>query len=182
MLNLQNRKPSKSNQNDTIKLKKFKEKLHSEEVYKRKVTDKIKTTKPFKRPAKSKDNALTEQKFKQKQKENAKFDQNLYQLQTNYKTAECHSCTADLKCLKNIFLKDMTVNKIHRGCCIEFKTIANPFYVSGMHLLVQDINGEYENLVLYNYESISYNVEPKVLIPIGTRLIIKGPHLQKFSL
>jgi len=80
LLNLQNRKPSKSNQNDTIKLKKFKEKLHSEEVYKRKVTDKIKTTKPFKRQAK--DNALTAQKF---------------------------------NCLKNIFLKDMMVNKIHRG-------------------------------------------------------------------
>lgn len=170
-----------SNSNDIIKLKKFKEKLHNEEVYKRKVTDKIKTTKPFKRPAK--DNALTEQKFKQtSQKENAKFDQNLYQLQTNYITAERHSCTTDLKCLKNIFLKDMKVNKIHRGCCIEFKTIANPFYISGMHLLVQDINGEYENLVLYNYESISLNVEPKVLIPIGTRLIIKEPHLQMFSL
>lgn len=69
-----------------------------------------------------------------------------------------------------------------RLCCIEFKTIANPFYASGMHLLVQDINGEYENLVLYNYESISYNVEPKVLIPIGTRLIINEPHLQMFSL
>ena len=58
------------------------------------------------------------------------------------------------------------VNKIHLGAYIECKSVAKPFYVSGMHLLVQDAKGDYEHLVLHNFNSKSCDVDPEVLIPV----------------
>ena len=76
----------------------------------------------------------------------------------------------------------MFVNKIHLGHYVECETICDPYYTTGIHLLIKDKNGDIEQLALYNYESKSYDVDPKFIIPIGTKLSIKEPHLQLFSL
>ncbi len=172
---------SKAYLNDKLKLKKFKEKLRTEEITNRKLADKIKSIKPYKRPNKS--NSLTEQKFKQQyQKEKENHEKSEFILKTNYVTTERNSCLINISSLKSINLKDMMVNKMHYGHVLECKTIADPFYVSGMNLLIQDSNGDIENLIVYNYETKSIDIDPKFLIPIGTRLLIKEPHLQHFGL
>ena len=68
--------------------------------------------------------------------------------------------------IKPITFKDMMVNKIHLGTYIKCNSIARPFYVSGMHLLVQDTKGDYEHLVLHNFNPKSCDVDPQVLIPL----------------
>ena len=164
--------------NDKIKLKNFKEKLHIEEAYHRQLAEKIKSTKPYKRP--KRDSNLIRERFKQRTHvERGKLKENAFILKPNYICAERHSSLiSDINNLKQIFLKDMFVNQLHKGNYIEFQTIAITFYSSGMHLLVQDQNGDIEQLIIYNYETKSYYTDPNMLIPINTRLQIKEPYLQ----
>ena len=57
--------------------------------------------------------------------------------------------------------------------------IAEPFYSSGMHVLVQDGRGDVELLVLYNYEvGEACSVEARFLLARGSELIVREPHLQ----
>jgi hypothetical protein len=88
-----------------------------------------------------------------------------------------HSCLKDLSDLKPITLSEMEVNRIHYGHYLECKVVAEPFYVTGLHLFVRDNSNEIENLVLYYFNSKSFETDPNVLLPIGTRLKIKEPSL-----
>ncbi len=114
---------SKAYLNDKLKLKKFKEKLRTEEITNRKLADKIKSIKPYKRPNKS--NSLTEQKFKQQyQKEKENHEKSEFILKTNYVTTERNSCLINISSLKSINLKDMMVNKMQlRSSNKKFKKI-----------------------------------------------------------
>ena len=166
--------------NDRNKLNDLKEAQSKQEEFIQELSDKIANYTPRLRP--SKDNAVTQQKFKQQyQKEKEKNEQSEFLLKTNYVTTDRNSCLIDMKFLRKLSLKEMMVNKMHYGHYLECKTIADPFYVSGMNLLIQDSNGDIENLVIYNYETKSIDIDPKFLIPLGTRLIIKEPHLQSFG-
>ncbi len=93
------------------------------------------------------------------------------------KTLRHFSCW-DLKDLKKICLKDMTVNKIHFGFYLECTVITKPAYTCGLNFQARDCEDETENIVLFNYEAKSASLNPSVLLPIGTKLIIKEPHLQ----
>ncbi len=163
---------------DQIKLKKFKEKQEAEQIYNQRIAYKLSESKPCKRPYK--DNSLTKKKF---QLTSSYKEQNELILKTNYIRTDRHSClNTDLSSLKRTFLKDLFLNKIHFGYCIDLETISDPYYTSGMNLLVKDINGDLENLVLFYYESkFQDTIHPKMIIPNGTRLIIKEPHLQMFD-
>lgn len=172
--------------NDRNKLNKLKESQSKREEYIQELIEKIANSIPHQRP--SKDNSLTEKKFKEDYKKaKEKYEQTEFLLETNYATSDRNSCLIDINSrafnfLRKITLKDMMVNKMHYGHALECKTIADPFYVSGMNLLIQDSNGDIENLIVYNYETKSIDIDPKFLIPIGTRLLIKEPHLQHFGL
>jgi hypothetical protein len=151
--------------NDRIKLKAFKENLSNERALKEKLTDKIKNTPSYSRP--DKDNSLTEETFNKTLKiEQDALEKNEFILKPNYITTERHSCLTNIKNLKEITLKQMMVNKIHYGNFIECTTIAAPYYVCGLNLLVKDNNGDIENLVVYNFETKSYYVDPEMIIPI----------------
>lgn len=91
---------------------------------------------------------------------------------TDYITREIHSSQMNLNDLKQTFLKNMTVNKIHFGEYLECIVIEEPFNKCGLHLLVKDIqDDQIENVILFNY----YNYES---IKINSKLIIKEPFLQ----
>ena len=170
-------------QNDKLKLNFFKEKLRVEEISYRKLSDKMSRIKPFKRPLK--ENALTEKNFNHQHQKANKIKPSLnsnFILKTNYITTDRHSSLTDIQLLKRITLKDMWVNRVHVGFYLECRIIADPYYLSGMHLLIKDLNGDVEVLVLYNYETKSVHQDPKFLLPIGTQLIIKEPHLQLLSI
>jgi len=164
---------------DLKKLKEFKEKQEAEEIFNQELAYTIyyesTTNTPKQRPYK--DNLLTEKNFISSKNDNDDTD---HLLKTNYIRTDRHSCLiTDLNELKQILLKDMFLNHIHSGCFIELQTIAQPYYVSGMHLLAKDSNGDFENLILFNYESNL--IDPNMIIPIGTKLIVKEPHLQMFN-
>lgn len=175
------RKDSQQYQNDQLNLKNKREEAYQIDCLKRQVADKIKEKKSYPRP--HKDNTETEQQYNQTQeKEKIDLEKNQFILKPNYILTERNSCLTDLNSLTNINLNEMMVNQIHFNKCFECETIADPFYVSGMHLLVKDNNGDIENVVLYNYVTKDYHIDPAEIIPIGTKLIIKEPHLQLFGL
>ena len=89
-----------------------------------------------------------------------------------------HHCQKDLKDLKRIELKDMSVNKIHSGHYLECIVFSEPIFNCGLTFLVKDKDDQIENVILYNYESKFSNIDANFLMPIGTRLIIKEPYLQ----
>ncbi len=175
--------------NDKQKLIKFKELQQSEQFYYRQLAEKVKTLKPYKRPStnnKQRDSIID--KFKQKSYlERVRLEEeNEFILKSNFICAERHSSLISneeltLK-LKETNLKEMFVNKIHKGTFIELKVIAPPYYSSGIHLLVQDKQGDLEQLIIYNYETKSYYTDPNELIPVNTRIQIKEPYLQLLSL
>jgi len=102
-------------------------------------------------------------------------------MRSSFIYSKLHSSLKDLNDLKPISLKDMKVNCIHYGYYLECKTIAEPFYIAGMHLLVEDKYGDIENVSLYDYNFQSYLTDPKYLVPLGTRLLIKEPNLKSFT-
>jgi tetratricopeptide (TPR) repeat protein len=76
-----------------------------------------------------------------------------------------------------IKLKEMHVNKIHTGRFLLCRVIRDPFYITGTLVLIQDTDNQVENLSLYNF-SKSYMVDPKLLLPNNSILIIKEPFLK----
>jgi tetratricopeptide (TPR) repeat protein len=95
----------------------------------------------------------------------------------NYVTSKEHCCAKRLEDLEPIQLNEMFVNKIHYGRFLLCRTIKDPYYMAGMLTVVQDSNDELENLSLYNF-SDNYLLEPKVLLPKHSILIIKEPYLK----
>jgi len=102
-------------------------------------------------------------------------------MRSSFISTKQHSSHKNLSDLKPISLKDMKVNKIHYGNYLDVKAIAEPFYIAGMNLLIEDKNGNIENLILYNYNLKSHQIDPSYLIPQGTRLLIKEPFLKLFA-
>ena len=49
-------------------------------------------------------------------------------------------------------------------------------------LLIKDLKGDVEVLVLYNYETKSVHKDSKFIWPIDIQLIIKEPYMQLFGL
>ncbi len=109
------------------------------------------------------------------------MEQGPYVARVNTNTAKQHSSLRDISELKPILLRDMKINQIHYGHYLECKTLAEPFYVTGMSLIVEDNTGEIENVMLYNFNAKSYDINPSYLIPAGTKLIIKEPFLKLFA-
>lgn len=115
--------------------------------------------------------------FEKKSKQSFEIIQSI--LKTDYITTRRHSSESDLKDLNQIFLKDMFVNKIHHDLYLECFVVSQAVATSGIYFQVKDIEDQYENVILYNFEAKSINnIDPSILLPIGTKIIIKEPHLK----
>jgi tetratricopeptide (TPR) repeat protein len=102
---------------------------------------------------------------------------NLWSFRSSVITLKQHSSAKDLNELEPITLSEMSVNQTHFGRYLECKTIAEPYYVMGLHVIVEDQSGDIENVTLYYFNSKSYDENPNDLLPNGTRIIIKEPCL-----
>ena len=102
---------------------------------------------------------------------------NLWSFRSSVITLQQHSSSKDLTELEPIALGEMSVNKTHFGRYLECKTIAEPYYVMGLHVIVEDQCGDIENVALYYFNSKSYDENPNDLLPNGSRIIIKEPCL-----
>lgn len=148
-----------------------------------KTKKKIDISVSFKRP--DKDHASTLLNYQNHFKKCQKLEANNKHgcsMRSNFMYTKHHSSLKKyINDLKPIFLNEMQVNHIHYGSYLECKTIAEPYYIAGMHLLVEDKHGQIENLSLYDFNFKSYQIDPKELIPLGTRLFIKEPYLKQFT-
>jgi tetratricopeptide (TPR) repeat protein len=102
---------------------------------------------------------------------------NNHQMRYKYTASEIDFCKTELEQLKPIRLRQMDVNKIHKGRYLLCRVVQQPFYVTGMLTLIEDQDDEIENLSLYNF-SHDYKIEPSLLLPLGSVLIIKEPYLK----
>jgi hypothetical protein len=140
----------------------------------------INNIKPYERP--DKDHISTLFNYRTQYESNKKEqNKNGCSIRSSFISTKQHSSHKELCDLKPINLKDMKVNKIHYGYYLKCKTIVEPFYIAGMNLLIEDKNGNIENLILYNYSLRSYQIDPNNLIPQGTKLLIKEPFLKLFA-
>jgi hypothetical protein len=160
----------KAIKNDILKLNELKEKINDQENNENDLFNHLKSLKPFQRP------------FKQISASKSIFDKQTkiddYSIiKTYYATCERYSSLIDLKNLNEIYLKDLFINKIHFGEYIQLKTIDT----SGIHMIVQDNNNDTENLIMIDM-MMNHNNNNDPTIPIGTKFIVKEPHLQLFSL
>ncbi len=156
-------------QNDILKLNELKEKINDQENNENDLFNHLKSLKPFQRPFKQ---ISTSKSIFNKQTKNDDYSI----IKTYYATCERYSSLIDTKYLTEIYLKDLFINKIHYGFYIQLKTID----ISGIHMLVQDNNNETENLIMFDMINHNNNNDPT--IPIGTKFIVKEPHLQLFNL
>jgi hypothetical protein len=84
---------------------------------------------------------------------------------------------SSFKDLKSISLKNMLIPFVHKGYYLKCRTIISSFQYIGIHILIEDTNGDIENLVLYNFQN-NFIENPNDLIPEGTILLIKEPYLK----
>lgn len=87
-----------------------------------------------------------------------------------------HCCKKILEKLKKINLNEMMVPKIHTGSYLLCRTVSVAFTVIGISTIIEDVNGDVEELVLYNLQSNLHD-DPNNIVPIGSILLIKEPYL-----
>lgn len=88
-----------------------------------------------------------------------------------------YGCVRELNELEPIRLKDMLVNKRHIEKFLLCRVLPNPYLMPAMHFLVQDEDGEVEDLAIYNYLS-KYDIDPDKVYPENTVIAIKEPFLK----
>ena len=144
----------------------------------------ISEKKPYKRPYKDYtstmfQNMLTLKQTEQNQarsKEQTKGE-NAVDVRFNKITAPRHCSLKQVDELKPIVLEEMYVNKVHNGRYLLCRIVAKPFYLTGISMIVEDTNGEIENVTVYDYTT-SYDIEPSDVFPIGSTIIIKEPFMK----
>jgi len=81
------------------------------------------------------------------------------------------------KDLKPITIDELVLNHVHKGRYLLCRSIAQPFKMTAISLIIEDRNGAVEKLSLYNYSHHSgICSDLSHLIPNGTMLIIKDPY------
>uniref|UniRef100_A0A914PUK9 Uncharacterized protein n=1 Tax=Panagrolaimus davidi TaxID=227884 RepID=A0A914PUK9_9BILA len=100
---------------------------------------------------------------------------NLVSTRTTILSGDSHSCKKALEELKEIKLRDMKVPMVHSGRYLVCRVIGAPCLMVGVNTLVEDLNGDVEQLALYNFR---YNINDLEWISFGTILVIKEPWLR----
>ena len=143
----------------------------------------IRETKPFRRAAKNYANELFQFNM-QKISANSAISTNkdLQRMSTNQILTKRHSSTVvDYQHdLVPITLSDMQVNMIHYGKYFLCRTLADPFFMSSMVVLVADDDKQVETVYIYNYfATLGFtDRDPSQLLPSGTHMVIKEPYLK----
>lgn len=138
----------------------------------------IAKTKPYPRPNKNRIETLISHNFTREHTNQAasKHPKNC-QMRINQVTAPKHCSVKRLDELEPIRLRDMLVNKTHRGKYILCRIVGAPFYMTAMTMVVEDEDGEIEIVSAYNYTK-SYDVNPVDVLPLNTVIAIKEPYLK----
>uniref|UniRef100_A0A915EGQ0 Uncharacterized protein n=1 Tax=Ditylenchus dipsaci TaxID=166011 RepID=A0A915EGQ0_9BILA len=67
-------------------------------------------------------------------------------------TGQCHSSTTPLNELKPMTLSQMKVPMVHTGRYLACRSVTEQYVIVATAVLIEDLNGEVEDLSLYNFE------------------------------
>uniref|UniRef100_A0A914Z667 SET domain-containing protein n=1 Tax=Panagrolaimus superbus TaxID=310955 RepID=A0A914Z667_9BILA len=119
------------------------------------------------------------------QLQTVKYEKNdITKTKTLFLSENSHFCSKSFEELEPINLCDMKVPMIHEGkylvCQVKGKPysvigLATPSPYFGVHTLIEDLNGDIEELAMYNFR---HKVDDVNWLPLGTILIIKEPWLR----
>lgn len=138
----------------------------------------ISQKKPYPRPSKNYAEVLQRHQYtKAHQEQMATKNKQQHGFKLNQVTAPKHCSIKKIDDLQPILLKDMLVNQVHHGSYLLCRTVGDPFYMTAMSILVEDENGEIENVSIYNYTT-SYEISPYEFSPPNTVIKIKEPYLK----
>eukprot|EP01084_Bolivina_argentea_P206864 353071_1 len=113
---------------------------------------------------------------------NTKAEKNgMVSLQTNSDAVSCeHLCRKHENELKNALISNLVVNQINFGKKLNVTVVSECVQVVGIQLIVQDSQQNVLVLSLYNLVPLRTTVkELSLILPIGTKLIIKEPYVKK---
>uniref|UniRef100_A0A914PSW9 Uncharacterized protein n=1 Tax=Panagrolaimus davidi TaxID=227884 RepID=A0A914PSW9_9BILA len=133
---------------------------------------------PVSRPYKNPDQEIMRWQFqsiKYDIDDKKKKERNMFSTNTTILSGDCHSCKTALEDLKPIKLCDMKVPKVHGGRYLMGQVVGMPFAIVGVNVLIQDLNGDVEELAIYNFR---YKLDKLDWINPGTILLIKEPWLR----
>ncbi|KAI5799895.1 hypothetical protein EDC01DRAFT_612662 [Geopyxis carbonaria] len=82
-------------------------------------------------------------------------------------------CSKPVEELKRTFIKDLLMERHHRGTYLIVRTVTPPKKMTGITTVVQDEYGHGHMLSIYNMHP---SISPEILLPRGQRLIIKEPY------
>uniref|UniRef100_A0AC34FHU8 Uncharacterized protein n=1 Tax=Panagrolaimus sp. ES5 TaxID=591445 RepID=A0AC34FHU8_9BILA len=94
---------------------------------------------------------------------------------TTILSSDIHSCKIPFEDLKPINLCDLKVPMVHNKRFLVCQIIAMPSLYVGVTILIQDLNGDVEEVAIYNF---TYNFNDLDSLSPGTILIIKEPWLR----
>ena len=112
--------------------------------------------------------------------EKEKLEKDCVQMCTSFITGTTHSSKKSLEDLKPINLNQMMIPKLHLGFYLVCRTISKGKTIVGTMVLVEDQNGDIEELSLYNFRRSNESTEN--FLPTGTVMIIKEPYMKFGSL
>ena len=142
---------------------------------------KIRAIKPYPRPAKNVYNTVF--MFKNAREHSAiqnNIPKNTIGSKISLLTSGKHSSLKSFDELEKLCLKDFKVNQVHHGKYLLCRVTEEPFYMTGINLLVEDENGEIENICVYNYTS-NYDQPASKLFTKNSVLMIKENYLKIMS-
>lgn len=135
-------------------------------------------TKPYARPSKDYSSSCISYKTKRDTHLNIYVPKlNMASIKSIQLTEKRHCSTRRLDELEPIRLNDMMVNKRHIGKFLICRVLPNPYLMPAMHFLVQDEDGEVDDLAIHHYTA-TYDLDPVDVYPENTVIAIKEPYLK----
>ena len=131
--------------------------------------------KPYPRPEKERYLKLFLYNMPEVQSTSSSKDVALY---TSFITGNTHSSKKALNELKPITLNQMMVPKLHENSYLLCRTVSKAKSMIGTMVLIEDTNGDIEELALYNFKRL----DTQNFLPFGTIMIIKEPYMKYSSL
>jgi hypothetical protein len=104
---------------------------------------------------------------------------NRYIIKRNDKISESNVATEDYSNFRERTILTLKKNKIEKDTIIWLKTIASPYQLASVMLIVEDKDGDVVSLALYNQmKAPTHLIELNKIFPKGVKLGVKQPYLK----
>jgi tetratricopeptide (TPR) repeat protein len=137
-------------------------------------SEKLNKKPPTKRPDKDRTSLCLAYEWRRMNKTREK---DMFQTRTTFSTGNRHFCKKELGELKSITLNEMMVPKFHYGRYLLCRTINPATCMVGVTVAIEDLNGDVEELALYNLVK-DFDMSLDDILPIGTIIAIKEPYMK----